>query len=179
VLENNILYIANLSALEQWYIHVRRPFFETREFGLLILAGALENLRLAKEERVRRLRDMAGKIQASLGKEGTRPQASPGKEQFSKNFPSLERVLNGILNESAGNGERDRFLTALARRRDEGVANYIEFIQTLPREISSSGTQWLDSIVRTVCRQAADVLPALNLFKKTARPSVREAASEA
>jgi UDP-N-acetylglucosamine/UDP-N-acetylgalactosamine diphosphorylase len=30
VVENNVLYIANLIALQQWYIHVRKIFFENQ-----------------------------------------------------------------------------------------------------------------------------------------------------
>ncbi len=45
VVENNILYIANLIALEQWYLHVRKMFFEHQEFGHLIFTAILENLR--------------------------------------------------------------------------------------------------------------------------------------
>ncbi|MCK7466862.1 MAG: hypothetical protein MZU91_01075 [Desulfosudis oleivorans] len=32
-MENNILYLANLKALEAWYTHVRKHFFEAQEFG--------------------------------------------------------------------------------------------------------------------------------------------------
>ena len=46
---------ANLVALEEWYAHVRRPFFEAQEFGPLVFAGLLEKLALAKKERVKRL----------------------------------------------------------------------------------------------------------------------------
>ena len=38
IVENNIIYIANLMALEQWYIHVRRTFFDSLEFGGLFFA---------------------------------------------------------------------------------------------------------------------------------------------
>ena len=40
---NNVLYIANLLALRQWYIHVRRPFFRDRGNGRGPLAGGLGN----------------------------------------------------------------------------------------------------------------------------------------
>ena len=62
VVENNIIYIANLIALEQWYLHVRRMFFEHQEFGHLIFTAILENLQIAKEERIKRLKDMAAKM---------------------------------------------------------------------------------------------------------------------
>ncbi len=170
VVENNISYIANLAALEQWYLHVRRPFFEEQEFGVLVFAGALENLRLAREERLKRLKDMAGKIQVPRKKERDRAGASSGKEEFCGKFSFLEDIVNGPLREKAGIDQRNRFLTALRRHRDERDGGYLESIQSLPGEVTQTGTQWLDSIVKTICREAASVLPALNLFKKIRIP---------
>ena len=62
IIGNNIIYLANLVALEQWYNHVRQPFFNKQEFGTLIYAGALEKLALAKKERVSRLKALAEKV---------------------------------------------------------------------------------------------------------------------
>jgi UDP-N-acetylglucosamine/UDP-N-acetylgalactosamine diphosphorylase len=33
IVENNVVYLANLAALEQWYLHVRKGFLEAEEFG--------------------------------------------------------------------------------------------------------------------------------------------------
>ena len=63
--------------------------------------------------------------------------------------------------------ERDRFLTAFGKHREGQREDYIEVIQSLPRDVSRAGTQWLDSIVDRICGQVATILPALNLFKKT------------
>ena len=55
VVRNNLLYLANLVALEEWYRRVRQPFFARQELGDLLYAGALDVLGGAKEERTRRL----------------------------------------------------------------------------------------------------------------------------
>ncbi len=44
VVENNILYLANLKALEFWYTGVRKHFLEAQEFGSLLYSGAMEQL---------------------------------------------------------------------------------------------------------------------------------------
>jgi len=61
ILENNILYLANLKALETWYTKIRKPFFEAQEFGTLMYNGAMEQLSLAAKERLKRLKTMAQK----------------------------------------------------------------------------------------------------------------------
>jgi bifunctional UDP-N-acetylglucosamine pyrophosphorylase / glucosamine-1-phosphate N-acetyltransferase len=48
IVGNNIMYLANLMALGEWYIHVRRPFFNSQEFGHVIFSGLLDKLVLAK-----------------------------------------------------------------------------------------------------------------------------------
>jgi len=55
----------------------------------------------------------------------------------------------------------------LGKHREKQGGGYIDTIQSLPRDVSRAGTQWLDSIVDRICEQAAKVLPALNLFKKS------------
>ena len=64
VVANNIVYLANLVALEQWYIHVRQPFFGAQELGSLVYEGALDMLALAKGERTKRLTAMVEKVSA-------------------------------------------------------------------------------------------------------------------
>jgi bifunctional UDP-N-acetylglucosamine pyrophosphorylase / glucosamine-1-phosphate N-acetyltransferase len=167
VVENNILYIANLIALEQWYIHVRKIFFQNQEFGNLIFEGALEKLRMAKEERIKRLKDMASKIPASTGKGKDPTKTAGAKREFHEKVEAVEERLVGDSGKTAAVEERDRFLTALGKHREKQGGGYIDAIQSLPRDVSRPGTQWLDSIVDRICGQVATVLPALHLFKKS------------
>jgi UDP-N-acetylglucosamine/UDP-N-acetylgalactosamine diphosphorylase len=166
IAENNILYITNLIALEQWYLHVRKAFFENQEFGSLIFEGVLEKLRMAKEERMKRLKDMASKLVVTPGKgqDATKPPGA--KREFFEKVKGVEELLvkdaGGIFDR-----EKDRFLTAFGKHREGQGGGYIEVIQSLPRDVSRAGTQWLDSIVDHICGQVATILPALNLFKKS------------
>ena len=66
IIENNIVYIANLKALEEWYIHVRRPFLQHQEFGGLIFSGLLDKLALARKERLKRLKMLSEKARKSF-----------------------------------------------------------------------------------------------------------------
>ncbi len=166
VIENNIIYIANLMALEEWYLHVRRMFFEKQEFGELIFKAILENLQIAREERMKRLKDMAAKMVVSPGEEKGKVKPTRAKQEFYEKFKLLEELLTGDRGKTAGDNQRDTFLNTLVKHREGHGGNYIEVIQSLPSSVSKVGTQWLDDIVHLICEQAGEALPALNLFKK-------------
>jgi bifunctional UDP-N-acetylglucosamine pyrophosphorylase/glucosamine-1-phosphate N-acetyltransferase len=165
VVENNILYIANLIALEQWYFHVRRMFFEDQEFGHLIFTAILENLQIAKEERMKRLKDMAAKMVVSSDKEKGKAKIIRAKQEFYEKGKFLEELLVSDAAKTAGEEKRNQFLDALMKHRKEDGGSYIEVIQSLPPDVSTGGTQWLDAIVHDICAQAGKALPALNMFK--------------
>ena len=38
----NLAYLAQLDALEQWYLQVRRPFFAAQQLGEAVYEGALD-----------------------------------------------------------------------------------------------------------------------------------------
>jgi len=166
VVENNVTYIANLIALEQWYLHVRKMFFEHQEFGHLIFAAILENLQIAKEERLKRLKDMAAKMLGSSDKEKGRTKIIKAKQEFHEKVKLLDEVFVSDAAKTAGEKKRDLFLNAFVKHREEHGGNYIEVIQSLPPDISLGGTQWLDAIVDLICGQAGKALPALNMFRK-------------
>jgi len=165
VVKNNIIYVANLIALEQWYLHVRKMFFEQQEFGHLIFTSILENLQIAREERLKRLKDMAAKMLASPDKEKGRAKIIRAKQEFYEKGKLFEELLASDAGKTVGEEKRDRFLNALVKHREEHGGNYIEVIQSLPPDVSTGGTQWLDAIVNLICGQAGKALPALNMFK--------------
>jgi len=166
VLENNILYVANLIALEQWYLHVRKMFFEDQEFGLLIFTAILENLKTAKAERIKRLNDMAAKVKVSPGEKKEKAESTRAKQEFFEKGKQLEELLAGDTCKMAGEEKREQFLNAFLKHKEPLGGNYIEVIQSLPTPISTEGTQWLDSMVDHLCAQAGKILPAFNMFKK-------------
>ena len=73
IVESNILYLANLAALEEWYRWVRKGFFDAQELGSFLYEGVLEALASARKERLKRLKAMAGKAHgASSDHQGRR-----------------------------------------------------------------------------------------------------------
>jgi bifunctional UDP-N-acetylglucosamine pyrophosphorylase/glucosamine-1-phosphate N-acetyltransferase len=169
MVENNVLYLASLAALEQWYIHVRQTFFSPQELGTLIYAGALDKLMLAKKERIKRLKAMTDKIEGSLEKYDNK-EGEAGKRELCDKIEQVCELLAGEIAEKTGKEYRNSFLTGFhdhMENKKEGT--YIEAVQSLPSVVSKKGTRWLQGIIDELSRQAAAVLPALNLFKKLSK----------
>lgn len=164
ILANNIIYLANLAALEQWYIHARKPFFSSQEFGELIHAGLLDKVSLAKKERLKRLEAMAGKMPRSPeGYDQGRVRTLKG--QFRDNIGQVSELFTGDLASGTAVDERGRFLDAFFAHRENHDGSYIEVIQSLPESLSKEGAHWLEQIVEELCRQVKTIFPAMTLFK--------------
>ncbi len=150
VVRNNVVYLANLVALEEWYKNVRQPFFAREEFGELMYAGALEMLSMAKEERTKRLLAMAEKV----------PIADAAGHEFRERAEGLCELF-GEAFEVAGEEE---FLTAFRLVAGSAPDGYVETIQSLTPGLSALGVHWLRQIVDALCGKADALLPAVDLF---------------
>lgn len=166
MLEKNLRYLANLAALEQWYRHVRRDFFQGEELGSLVYNGVLENLSLAKKERIKRLRAVAEKMPESIHHDRSDSIRSR-KTEFHRHVDEVCNVFDDDQGADTGNHHRDPFLEALEIQKKNQEAKYISVIQSLPEAVSREGTEWLETIVQDLCMKAASFLPAMNLFRKS------------
>jgi UDP-N-acetylglucosamine/UDP-N-acetylgalactosamine diphosphorylase len=164
VLENNILYLANLKALEAWYRQVRKAFFEASEFGPLLYAGVMEQLALARKERLKRLGAMAQKAAAPVSTE--RKPASI-RTAFYEQLTSIESVFSGNDLNDETKRSRDVFLEEFQKAAGNDRIRYIETIQHLPPEVAAKGVAWLKSLVDDCCERVATAAPSLNLFNKS------------
>jgi bifunctional UDP-N-acetylglucosamine pyrophosphorylase/glucosamine-1-phosphate N-acetyltransferase len=164
IVENNIIYIANLMALEEWYMHVRRSFFDSQEFGRLIFTGLLDKLALAKKERMKRLQILAEKVKRSSKHDIEIKPETAGRAEFSENFTAIEELFAGTIRDSVVEKYRDDFLSASDKARSESKVNYIAVIQGFPAHVSAKGTLWLQRIVDTYCEKTKTIMPSLNMF---------------
>lgn len=147
VVTNNLAYLSNLVALEHWYREVRAPFFRRQPLGDLVYEGALDVLALAKNERAKRLSAMATKV----------PRSSEAAEQFAMGVDRIAALFvdaHDVVDGSA-------FLRHIDGSWETG--NYLETMQGLGPEAKTAGVQWLQEIVGHLMREAADVLPAMDL----------------
>ena len=167
IVENNILYVANLAALEAWYTQVRRSFFEPREFGPLLYAGVMGQLALARKERLKRLRAMAQKAIAPVSQQEGKRKPVRSRQSFYEQMESIDGVFSGNVQNDATQRSRDAFLGDFQKATANDRADYIEVIRHLPPEVSSKGVEWLKSLVDDLCERTATAVPLLNLFKKS------------
>lgn len=166
IVGNNIIYIANLMALEEWYIHVRRPFFDSQEFGQFIFSGLIDKLSLAKKERIKHLQVLAEKAKKSSGNDNeTRPETARRKEFFEK-FSEIEGLFAAGIKDNNVEKCRDDFLSAFYKARGKVGTDYITVIQGLPAHVSEKGTAWLQGIVDAFYQKAMDIIPSFKLSTK-------------
>jgi bifunctional UDP-N-acetylglucosamine pyrophosphorylase/glucosamine-1-phosphate N-acetyltransferase len=150
VVRTNVIYLANLVALENWYRQVREPFFARQEMGPLVYAGALEMLALAKEERAKRLTAMAAKVPVST---------SEGRA-FSESVEAVRALFEGQRDVPDGTD----FVGAFQQASTTAAGNYLETVQRLTPELRTMGIQWLERIVAALCDSADGLLGPMDLF---------------
>lgn len=150
VVRNNVLYLANLMALESWYREVREPFFARQELGSLVYEGALEMLALAKEERIKRLTAMAAKV----------PAATPAGRAFRERAGELCALFEGTAAAADGAAFLDAFQPSVAAVS----GTYVETIQGLQSGVRDVGRAWLQDVVDAYCASADELVHEMNLF---------------
>ncbi len=166
IVGNTIIYMANLMALEEWYVHVRRPFFDQQEFGQLIFSGLLDKLALAKIERLKRLQALAEKAKGSFGNKAETKLETVRRNEFYEKFAEIEGLFAGRIQDPLVEKYRDDFLSASDKARNESGANYIAVIQGFPTHVSEKGVLWLQRLIDILGEKAKAIMPSFNLFGK-------------
>jgi UDP-N-acetylglucosamine/UDP-N-acetylgalactosamine diphosphorylase len=149
IVRNNVIYLANLVALEQWYRKVRAPFFARQEMGVLIHEGALDILSLAKEERVKRLAAMADKV----------PASTPAGREFTEHAAEVCAVFGGEPDVPEGEEFVAEFLSVAA----SATGGYVQAVQAFAPSLRAEGVKWLEQIVEVLCRKVDALLPSVGL----------------
>ena len=134
IIKNNLVYIANLMALHQWYRRVRSLFVGQR-FPETLLAGLLENSRLAVAERTRRLKELGDKM------------AQSGDGAFSERWPALDEALHRQLDSTGDLRMCESFLEAVTSMLGREGKDYLAVIKALSPQATEQGTAWLQGIV--------------------------------
>ena len=166
---NNVLYLSNLKALRQWYLHVRFSFPGDPEMGDALRKGAVEILDTALAERLTRFKALADKMPGSIEIGGKflpaehREAILRPQREFRERWPELEACLTDRREEAAGRRERDEFLPKLSAVRTAQGDDYIRVIRSLEPEVSALGTQWLQQAVDSVAQGAWACVPACRL----------------
>jgi bifunctional UDP-N-acetylglucosamine pyrophosphorylase/glucosamine-1-phosphate N-acetyltransferase len=166
LVSSNVLYLANLLALEEWYTQVRRDFFLKQELGEWIYRGALEKISTAKEERISRLKLMASKMPESMRRDKPDSASAARKKEFHEKITPLGELLLHPAASPKTIEMREAFLKSFQAHERTGDRSYIETIKSLPVDTAKMGTDWLQHILADLCQEATALLPSLKLFRK-------------
>jgi bifunctional UDP-N-acetylglucosamine pyrophosphorylase / glucosamine-1-phosphate N-acetyltransferase len=164
ILKNNILYLANIRALEAWYTQVRKPFFENQEFGLFIYNGAMDVLALAGKERFQRLKIMAQKAVQSPSAPA-KAVLIDEKQALYDHMEEIEDILCEKIQDDVVRRAEEVFLRYFAPSGGDNPLPYIDAIRKLPPDICAKGVEWLQCIVDYYCQRISTVLSSASLFK--------------
>lgn len=155
VVRSNIVYLANLVALECWYDRVRRAFFAQQQMGKWLLEGAFEVLLAAKQERVRQLAAMAERVPVER-REGRELREKAGEIGALFLEPDLVNVVCAEVSR-----EQAEFFRGFRPWMEAVRHGYVEAIQRLAPESVEKGTTWLQGIVDAFYRRVSALLPWL------------------
>jgi bifunctional UDP-N-acetylglucosamine pyrophosphorylase/glucosamine-1-phosphate N-acetyltransferase len=160
---NNIIYIANLIALRQWYLQVRSPFFQKREMGEALMAGARDLLESSIKERLKQLRVFSEKMHNSMtiAKSTGNGEGDIIRRQreLADKWPEMEVCFQAPLDADDVMRYRDIFLEMLLKQRVQSD-DYITMIRALNADARQAGTQWLQRIVNQVSDRVLAILPS-------------------
>lgn len=160
-IRKNINYLANLIALRQWYLQVRSLFLDKE-----LQRGALKKLEIVIDERIKRLRALAAKMDhsAEIYNEVMAGKASrkilTRKKEFSDRWEELEAFFTESREKTGFPAGGDIFLEEVSRGRKENKNDYIAVIQGLDEKATTRGTRLLQSIVDEVNRGALEIIPS-------------------
>ena len=147
IIKNNVIFIANLFALMQWYRHVR-PLFVSPNFPQALLDALKEKLSLAIDERIKRLGDYCSNMPTDQTlKDNTTPADLKSKPELISRWPQIQDYLNARQDFGGESALRDDFLEKLNLAIKNSEKNYIAAITGLAPENTQTGTTWLQGIV--------------------------------
>jgi UDP-N-acetylglucosamine/UDP-N-acetylgalactosamine diphosphorylase len=150
IIINNIIYIGNLIALQQWYRQVRTLFISKR-FPESLMLGLKKNIQAAIEERIKRLEAVCLKT----------PNFDQQKPELHEHWPELFDSFQVNQEKEGDTGLRDKFLDGVSRGISAFGKDYITVIQELAAKDSENGVQWLQGIVDAVTAEARRIMPSL------------------
>ncbi|MBU1161455.1 MAG: hypothetical protein KKF96_02760, partial [Proteobacteria bacterium] len=164
VVVNNIIYIANLMALEQWYNHVRSQFI-SNDFPEPLLDALKEKLAMAVDERIGRLKTLSQKMPDSvkvyqkISKENASSRILQQKNEFYNKWTEIEDHFRSLTNIDVKENLRDMFMEKIRLGIINTEKDYISVITELKSEDKKHGTRWLQGIVDHITTGALKIMP--------------------
>ena len=164
---NNIVYIGNLMALEQWYKHVRSQFV-SNDFPEPLLDALKEKLAMAVDERIERLKTLSQKMPNSvkvyqkISKENASSRILQQKNEFYNKWNEIEDYFRSLTNIVVNENLRDMFMETIRLGIINTGKDYISVITQLKSEDKKHGSRWLQSIVDHIVDGVLKIIPSFD-----------------
>jgi UDP-N-acetylglucosamine/UDP-N-acetylgalactosamine diphosphorylase len=150
---NCIEYIANIIALRQWYMYVRSKFYQGNNMEKLLFKGCVDKLEVIIEERIKRFKQLADKMEYSIelyksimGNKSSEELINQKRELF-ENRTKIENSFKEALLYSGDENKREDFLKSIDLIIKKIGTDYIKVIKNLDEDNLKIGTGWLLSII--------------------------------
>lgn len=173
IVVNNLIYIGNLLALKQWYVHVRGQFVSD-DFPAALHEGLLAVLAAGIAERMKRLEEFVQKVNEtdqmsvvaqSEEKTGNAAASSLAAELVQK-WPEMMAVIEKYRHDSGDGRLRDAFLKAVRDNLPESGRDYLAVIHAVDEKDRQTGTKWLQQIVDGMVGEALSLIPSFEHTEK-------------
>jgi len=153
IVQNNLIYIGNVRALQSWYRSVRE-MFAMDDFARACQKGATAQLDSVISERIKRLGELAKKMPRSLELAKREPGGAAAtwqveQEKLVQAWPEMKARLEKGPEDSVGARLRDPFLSRVTQAKQR---SYVDTIRALDASAKQQGTAWLQAIVDDVSK---------------------------
>ncbi len=168
IVTNNIVYIANLMALEQWYRQVRSQFISI-DFPEPLFDALTEKLSMGIDERIGRLNALSQKMPDSVlayknyAKTDRSTLILKQKHEFYEKWAELEEYFRSQITAAKSENIKDTFLEKIQKGIKAIGKDYLGVIQYLKEKDKALGTQWLQGVVDHIVDGAFNIM---TMFKK-------------
>ena len=155
IVNNNLIYIGNIFALQAWYKTIRHPMMASDPFQRACCEGADNVLRCIINERIKQLGVVVDKLPDSIkGLEMIGCDDAPDSEcaqqkAFVARWPKMKEQLATFSAAELSLVEKEPVQQAFQKQKK---TRYLDAIHALPEEAGMAATKWLQSIVDAVAQ---------------------------
>ncbi|MCX7819037.1 MAG: UDP-N-acetylglucosamine pyrophosphorylase [Kiritimatiellae bacterium] len=153
IVHANLTFVGNLLALTAWYRHIRARWMQSDPWRAECHAGALRRLAEGVEERLRRLDELADRMERSVQlARSDRRCAIPAdliaeQERFRRQWPAIREAIR-----SCGDFEPPpELVAAVAGATAREATDWPAVVRAVPDEVRHAGREWLERFVER-CR---------------------------
>jgi UDP-N-acetylglucosamine/UDP-N-acetylgalactosamine diphosphorylase len=159
IVQNNLIYIANLVALKHWYGKIRMEFL-SEIFPLALLEGLQDKLDMNIHERLDRLKELIH-IALQGNSDDTRCN------ELFRNWSELDSVIrNHQVHLAEDQMVPPVFLESIRKGIKEWGRDYIQVIQKLNPDDAGIGSKWLRQIVNRLLAEVFERIPSFGFSEE-------------